>query len=108
MSGLRRWIGLGVYILLLTACSIQYPETCPSNTPVGLDQADEIANDESLPFRFPLEESIIDETLFFGWFGVSNECPPDKVDCYVYPERKFHAAEDYDRPAVTAVYAMAD
>jgi hypothetical protein len=67
-----------------------------------------IARDDSLPFRFPLEESPIDNILYFGWFGVSNECPPDKVDCYDYPVRKFHAAEDYKRPAGTPVYAMTD
>lgn len=70
--------------------------------------ASEIASDDSLPFRFPLDESTIDENLFFGWFGISNECTPDIVDCYVYPVRQFHAAEDYKRPAGTPVYAMAD
>jgi len=73
-----------------------------------LANADEIASDDSLPFRFPLDESPIDDDLYFGWFGVSNECTPDIVDCYAYPERKFHAAEDYKRPAGTSVYAMAD
>jgi hypothetical protein len=73
-----------------------------------LDTATEIARDDSLPFRFPLDESSIDEILYFGWFGVSNECPPDSVDCYEYPERKYHAAEDYKRPPGTPVYAMAD
>jgi len=108
MSSLRLWIGLGILFLLLTACSTQYPETCPSSTPVGLANADEIASDESLPFRFPLDESPIDDNLYFGWFGVSNECTPDIVDCYEYPDRLFHAAEDYKRPAGTPVYAMAD
>jgi murein DD-endopeptidase MepM/ murein hydrolase activator NlpD len=73
-----------------------------------LANANEIARDGSLPFRFPLDESPIDEDLYFGWFGVSNECTPDIADCYEYPERKFHAAEDYKRPAGTPVYAMAD
>ena len=108
MFSLRLWTSLGILVLLLTACSTQYPETCPSSTPVGLANADEIASDESLPFRFPLDESPIDDTLYFGWFGVSNECTPDIVDCYEFPERKFHAAEDYKRPAGTPVYAMAD
>jgi hypothetical protein len=108
MSSLRLWISLGILVLLLTACSTQYPETCPSSTPVGLANANEIASDDSLPFRFPLDESPIDDNLNLGWFGVSNECTPDIVDCYEYPERKFHAAEDYKRPAGTPVYAMAD
>jgi murein DD-endopeptidase MepM/ murein hydrolase activator NlpD len=108
MSSQRLWIGLGMMFLLLSACSTQYPEECPSSTPVGLANADEIASDDSLPFRFPLDESPIDNSLYYGWFSVSNECTPDIVDCYEYPERKFHAAEDYKRPAGTPVYAMAD
>ncbi|RLC72591.1 MAG: hypothetical protein DRJ03_29050 [Chloroflexi bacterium] len=108
MSSLRLWISLGILVLLLTACSTQYPETCPSSTPVGLTNANEIASDDSLLFRFPLDESPIDDNLYFGWFGVSNECTPDIVECYEFPERKFHAAEDYKRPAGTPVYAMAD
>jgi len=73
-----------------------------------LTNANEIASDDSLLFRFPLDESPIDDNLYFGWFGVSNECTPDIVECYEFPERKFHAAEDYKRPAGTPVYAMAD
>ena len=108
MSSSRLWISLCTLVLLLAACSVQYPKTCPSSTPVGLMDASEIAGDDSLPFRFPLEESPIDDNLFFGWFGVSNECTPDIADCYEYPVRQFHAAEDYKRPAGTPVYAMAD
>jgi len=104
----RSWIALGIVLLFLAACSTEYPESCPSSTPVGLLDADEIANDDSLPFRFPLDESPTDRELFFGWFGVSNECPPDKTDCYEYPVLQFHAAEDYNRPAGTPVYAIAD
>jgi murein DD-endopeptidase MepM/ murein hydrolase activator NlpD len=108
MSSLRLWRGLGILFPLLTACSTQYPEACPSSTPVGLANADEIARAESLPFRFPLDESAIDDNLYFGWFGVSNECTPEIVECYEFPDRLFHAAEDYKRPAGTPVYAMAD
>ena len=108
MSSLRFWIVSVTLVLLLTACSTQYPEACPSSTPVGLANAKEIASDDSLLFRFPLDESTIDNTLYYGWFSVSNECPPDMEDCYVYPDRLYHAAEDYKRPAGTPVYAMAD
>jgi len=104
----RSWITLGIVFLFLAACSTEYPESCPSSTPMGLLDANEIANDDNLSFRFPLEESATDKNLYFGWFGVSNECPPDKIDCYEYPVLQFHAAEDYKRPAGTPVYAMAD
>ncbi len=95
-------------MLLLAGCTAKYPESSPQSTPIGLIDADEITSDDSLPFRFPLEESTIDYELFFGWFGVSNECPPNKPDCYNYSDLAFHAAEDYKRPAGTPVYAMAD
>jgi murein DD-endopeptidase MepM/ murein hydrolase activator NlpD len=108
VSSLRLLISQGLLVLLLTACNPKYPETCPSSTPVGLSNANEISSDDILPFRFPLDESPIDDNLYFGWFGVSNECTPEIADCFEYPERKFHAAEDYKRPAGTPVYAMAD
>jgi hypothetical protein len=108
VSSQHLWISLGFVPLLLAACSTQYPETCPSSIPVGLVDTGEIAGNESLPFRFPLDESTIDGTLYFGWFGVSNECPPNVIDCFDYPVRQYHAAEDYRRPAGTPVYAMAD
>jgi murein DD-endopeptidase MepM/ murein hydrolase activator NlpD len=108
MSGLRLCITIGFGVLLLAACGEQYPATCPSSTPVGLMDASKIASNDHLPFRFPLDESTMDYDLFFGWFGVSNDCPPNMADCYDYPVRQFHAAEDYKRPAGTPVYAMAD
>ena len=109
MLVLRKWICTCILVLLLSACSVQYPETCPSSTPVGLMNASNIASNDSLPFRFPLDELTIDvHDLFFGWFGVSNECPPNKADCYEYPVRQYHAAEDYKRPAGTPIYALAD
>jgi len=101
-------ISLGFLVLFLAACSRQYPQSCPSNTPIGLLDASEMAVDHGLPFRFPLDASTIDGALFFAWFGVSNECPPNAIDCYDFPVRQFHAAEDYKRSAGSPVYAMAD
>jgi len=91
--------------LLLSGCT-PLPESCPSTTPVGLSSADEIARDESLLFRFPLDESSVDDTVYFGWFGVFNWY--DGRFPWNQPFRKYHAAEDYHRSAGTPVYAMAD
>lgn len=108
MFNSRLVAGFCLAAFLLAGCSTEYPQSCPASTPVGLLDAEEIANDDSLPFRFPLDESTVDYDRFFGWFGVSNECPPDMPDCYNYSDLAFHAAEDYQRPAGTPVYAMAD
>ncbi len=108
ISILRLSKSLGIVALFITACTTQFPESCADYTPVGLSSANEIASDQSLPFQFPLEVSSIDDTLYYGWFSVSNQCPPDMKNCYEYPERKFHAAEDYKRPPGTPVYAIAD
>ena len=105
----RSWIVLGIVILVLAGCTTEYPESCPSSKHVGLLDADEIASDDSLPFRFPLDLSPYDEKIPLSWFARSNECTPDIVGgCYEYPEREFHAAEDYKFPAGTPVYAMTD
>ena len=108
MIRLSKWITICFFAMLLPACSTQYPQPYPSSTPVGLINAEEIARNGGLPFQFPLNESKVDDPLFYGWFGVSNECPPDKADCYHYPEIQYHAAEGYQPPAGTPVYAIAD
>ena len=63
MSNLRLRVSLGLLFLLLTACNTQYPETCPASHHIGLESADEIASDDSLPFRFPLDLSPFDEKI---------------------------------------------
>lgn len=108
MLNSRLWISLCILVVPLAACSVNYPKTCPSGTPVGLMDSDEITRNKALPYRFPLDESTNDYSNFFGWFGVSNECPPNMTDCHKFPVRQFHAAEDYRRPAGTPVYSMAD
>lgn len=49
---------------LLAGCA-QSPQSCPSNTPIGIIAADNIAADDSLPFRLPLDESSSDGPHFF-------------------------------------------
>lgn len=107
---MRVWLCVILLAPLLAACSSREPaESCPNSLPIGLAEADEIAADARLPFRFPLDESERDREPFFGWFGVSNECPPDAgPECFRYEQKLFHAAEDYGQPPGTPVYAMAD
>jgi murein DD-endopeptidase MepM/ murein hydrolase activator NlpD len=90
-------ISLGV-TLLSSGCSAP-AASCPKTTPVGLDRAAAIAADESLPFRFPLDPSDLDEEPYHAWFGEGS---------VVGDKREYHAAEDYHRPAGTPVYAMAE
>lgn len=97
-----------VIISLLVSCSNRYPTACPNENLIGLVDAERFANEEDLPFRFPLDASKMIETPFFGLFGISNECTPEIKDCYNFPERQYHAAEDYKQPAGTPVYAIAD
>ena len=60
----------------------------------------EFAENEPFPFRFPLDEIIANESLVSAPFCASGK-PPGSA-------REYHAAEDFQRPAGTPVYAMAD
>ena len=88
------------FVLYFTGCT-QSTGPCPSQPLADLSEADRYAQDDTLPFRFPLEDanSYRDrETATF--------CTPgrNKLDA----PYDYHAAEDYFQPAGTPVYAMAD
>jgi len=76
------------------------PESCPPYIPGDLSGAPAFTRDNLLPFRFPLDEFGNDEAPFFTNFCASSDGPESA--------RKYHAAEDFLRPAGTPVYAMAD
>jgi murein DD-endopeptidase MepM/ murein hydrolase activator NlpD len=105
MASMRGWSGsitqgriicvLAFLSLLLAACNADAdPASCPTASRVDLSGV--APDDVSLPFRYPLD--IV-------------ETHPQEAD---FSEHRpgsgsnFHAAEDYWRPAGTAVYAMAD
>ncbi len=70
------------------------PASCPMATRFDLSDFDQ--NDMSVPFRYPLD--IVEQH-------------PNDAEFSEYragPGKNFHAAEDYRRPAGTAVYAMTD
>lgn len=88
---------LGVAMLMvlsLAACGNASPGECATSTRVDLALIH--ANDAALPFRAPLD--------------VVDEHPRDADFCEYRTgsDAMFHAAEDYWRPAGTAVYAIAD
>jgi len=86
-------------LLFLTGCS-QSAEPCLSKPLADLSDADTFAEDDRLPFRFPLDDpnSYREEFATF--------CTPgrNRLDA----PYNYHAAEDYHQPAGTPVYAMAD
>ena len=86
-------------ILLLAGCA-RAPESCPPHLPGNLSGATAFARDDRLPFRFPLDEFRSDAAPRFTNFCASSDGPESA--------RKYHAAEDFLRPAGTPVYAMAD
>lgn len=98
MTRVRALRGLAVSLIavaVLTGCGSTSIEDCPKSARADLSGV--AADDASLPFRFPLDdiETQPREAAF---------CEPSRP----FPPDKFHAAEDYHRPAGTPVYAMAD
>lgn len=87
-----------VFILLLLSGCSSMPGECTEIAPVDLTNAVAFANDESLPFRFPLDDTAINRADHLGWFCTASNPTSGK----------FHAAEDYIRPPGTPVYAIAD
>ena len=87
-------------VLSFTGCA-QNTGPCPTQPYADLSEADRFAQDETLPFRFPLDDANPYRTEKFTKF-----CTPgrNKLDA----PYKYHAAEDYFQPAGTPVYALAD
>lgn len=90
---------LFIFISLLAGCS-QKAGPCPTQPYVDLSDADIFAGDDTLPFRFPLDDSNSYRNTESATFCTSSSGPESS--------RKYHAAEDYFQPAGTPVYAMAD
>lgn len=84
-----------IAVSVIAGCSSASLDECPKSNRTELSGV--AADDASLPFRFPLDgiETHAREAAF---------CQPSMP----FPPDKFHAAEDYHRPAGTPVYAMAD
>jgi hypothetical protein len=86
-------------IMLLAGCA-QSPQSCPPPVRIDSSEVDTFADDDSLPFRFPLDDYKIYQPLFMTNFAA-------KGTSLAY-EGKYHTAEDVSHPAGTPVYAMAN
>lgn len=92
------------YTILIFSCFVgctQNTRPCPTQPYADLSEADKFAQDDKLPFRFPLEDPNSYRDIESATF-----CTPgrDKLDA----PYSYHAAEDYFQPAGTPVYTMAD
>jgi len=99
LSRFRLLACIVVFMLFSAGCA-QAGGPCPAQPYIDLSDADQFTRDDTLPFRFPLEDtnSYRETSTPF--------CTPgrDKLD----EPYSYHAAEDYFQPAGTPVYAMAD
>lgn len=87
-------------VLFFTGCA-QSTGPCPVQPYADLSEADQFAQDDTLPFRFPLDDADPHTTEFFTQFCTAGR---NRLDA----PYDYHAAEDYFQPAGTPVYAMAD
>ena len=87
-------------VLFFTGCA-QSTGPCPVQPYAELSEADQFAQDDTLPFRFPLDDADPHRTEYFTQFCTAGR---NNLDA----PYKYHAAEDYFQPAGAPVYAMAD
>ena len=87
-------------VFTFTGCT-QSTGPCPGQPYADLSEADQFALDDTLPFRFPLDNADPFTTELFTQFCTAGR---NKLDA----PYDYHAAEDYFQPAGTPVYAMAD
>lgn len=99
MFYLRVMISFILLIMVLAGCA-QSPESCPPQPFANLSGVDSLVGNDQLPFRFPLDNVSSDTSPSYTEFCSCSSGPVSK--------RKYHAAEDFLRPAGTPVYAMAD
>jgi len=91
-----------VCIFLFIAGCTQNVGLCPEYPYVDLSDAEVFAEDDELPFRFPLDDpNSYRDIKYSATFCSANRSELDAPYSY-------HAAEDYFQPAGTPVYAMAD
>ncbi|MBC8548417.1 MAG: M23 family metallopeptidase, partial [Candidatus Brocadiales bacterium] len=89
---------ISLLMIFIAGCS-KTAEPCPIQQQADLSMALAYAEDDQLPFQYPLDK-----------LG-NNAYPPPAIFCAHgcnKTECEYHAAEDYHLPAGTPVYAIAD
>jgi len=84
--------------LILTACAQSAPY-CPTIPKPNLSQLESYAEDDALPFQFPLDPLANEGKVGYNFFCQHE----DSVE-----NPKYHAAEDFGREPGTPVYAISD
>ena len=95
-----RLLTISILLILMLAGCAQSPGACRALPIADLSGVASFAEDDRLPFQFPLDEVGYGTSPFFTNFCESSD-GPESI-------RKYHAAEDFFLPAGTPVYAMAD
>ncbi len=89
-----------ILLIMVLAGYTQSTESCPPQPFTDLSGVDSLAGNDQLPFRFPLDNVSCDTSPSYTEFCSHSSLTVSK--------HKYHAAEDFLRPAGTPVYAMAD
>ncbi|MFC2014812.1 M23 family metallopeptidase [Chloroflexota bacterium] len=95
-------ISVIILLTLILALPFATPsEYCSKSENIKLSNENVYANDESLPFRFPVDDLTQDQLLgaFYSSYGYSSSSLNSK---------EYHAAEDYHQPAGSPVYALTE
>ena len=84
---------------VLTGCASE-EIFCPSPLPVDMANANTYPEEDELPFMFPITDEGFDQLPFMANFADRGHVASGG--------QGYHAAEDYEFPPGTPVYAMAD
>jgi len=98
---MRRWILVVPYCVVFAMWVGNAGLACTEQPLFDRSHAEEYAEIAALPFRFPLDNMNELAAIRFATF-----CTAGGTE--FGPSGKYHAAEDYHRPAGTPVYAVAD
>ena len=93
-------LGWSVLVVLLVTSCARSSGACPAEPFADLSGTGASATADQLPFRFPLDDLSSGTSVSYTHYCAGSSGPESA--------RKYHAAEDFFRPAGSPVYAIAD